>query len=321
MGSRVFSSLVVLFVGLACGCGSTDQDKPSSAQELPQAFAEAVCSSLARCCEHQSHDFDRAQCQQSLKVDIAGEVAEYDGLRVDFDADAAALCIADYANAACLAKPSEPYDVKRHCKVMFKGRVEPGGSCQSSDECRVEPGRESQCVEGVCELESEPAAGASLGEQCGSTCKRSSADQLGCEPALVGFEDPAEEPGLPPCFTSDELQCSGVSGARTCQPLIAEGESCAGSSLGCSPGTFCDLDTRLCLAQTESGPCDPQLATEACTANASCDVDAGRCVVVGARDGVGCAGNADCRSGYCNPSSVCQAPISAASCAQPQLGN
>jgi hypothetical protein len=308
---------VLGLLSCACGASTEKQGKLSDAQELPKAFAKAVCGSLARCCGHQSYEIDLAQCERTLEADLAQELAEYDGLQVRFDAEAADLCIADYANAACLEQPSENYDVKRNCSVMFKGLIDPRGTCRDTDECRVDGGRSAQCLDGTCKLDSEPAPRGAVGAACGSTCKTSRGDGDACEPAWAGFNDPAPDPSLPACFTSDALHCAGTAGERKCQPLVVEGGSCAGSSQGCAAGTFCDPETLGCKAQTSSGPCGPEV--DACTADALCDLEAGSCVLVGGADGSGCQGDADCRNGYCNPSSVCQQPFSASFCSQPAL--
>lgn len=304
-------------VSSACGASTEDTGKPSDAQAFPAAFAKRVCASVARCCAHQSYDVDLAQCEKGLEADLARELAEYDGLRVSFDPAAAEACIADYANAACLEGPTEGYNVKRNCNLMFRGLVEPGGDCRKTDECRVEGGRSAQCADDVCALGSEPPAGAEEGAACGGTCKNERSDRSACVSASALFEDPAPDPSLPPCFTSDGLHCSGSAGARTCQPLVAEGGSCAGSSQGCKPGTFCDPETRVCEAQTDSGQCDSE--RDACASSSVCDLEAGRCVVVGSSNGEGCDENGDCRSGYCNPSSVCQEPLDASSCSSVEL--
>lgn len=304
-------------VSSACGASTKNDGKVSDAQALPSAFAKRVCASVARCCEHQSYAVDVAQCEGALEADLARELAEYDDLKVSFDPVAAESCIADYANAACLAGPTEDYDVKRNCSAMFKGLVGPGEACESSDECRVEGSRSAWCADGVCTLGSEPAAGAKEGEACGSTCKNERAESRACVPASARFNDPAPDSTLPTCFTSDGLHCAQSGGARKCEPLVAEGGSCAGSSQGCKAGTFCDPETRLCQAQTESGLCNAD--RDACTTNSACDLEAGRCVVVGSSHGERCDGNVDCRSGYCNPSSVCQEPFSASFCSSPEL--
>lgn len=312
---RVLSVWVLL--SSACGPRTGEDSKLSDAQEFPKAFAKTVCGAVARCCEHQSYQLDLTQCERSLQAGLAHELAEYDGLQVRFDADTADSCIADYANAACLEQPTEDYDVKRNCSAMFKGLVAPGGACEDTDECRVEGGRSAQCLDGACTLDSEPAARGAEGEACGSTCETEIGGSGACEAAWAGFNDPAPDPTLPACFTNDGLQCAGSAGARKCQPLIAEGDSCAGSSQGCVAESFCDPETRVCQARTDSGPCGPE--SDACSANAACDLEAGQCVLVGSRDGTGCEEDGDCRSGYCNPSSVCQQPFSADFCSQPEL--
>lgn len=312
---RVVSAWALL--SSACGTSTEGEGELSDAQGLPKAFAQAVCGSLARCCEHQSYELDLTQCTRGLEANLTRELAENEGLQVRFDANAAELCIADYANAACLERPTEEYDVKRNCSLMFRGLIAPGGSCRDTRECRVEDGRSAQCLDGVCTLDSEPAARGVEGAPCGSTCATSSADSGACELSLAAFNDPPADSSLPACFTSDGLHCAGSAGARTCQPLVAEGGSCAGSSQGCAAGTFCDPETRACQAQTDSGPCDAE--RDACSANAACDFETGRCVLVGSRNGTSCEQDADCDSGYCNPSSVCQRPMSASSCSQPEL--
>jgi hypothetical protein len=312
-----YAASVWALLSSACGLSTDKEGKLSDAHEFPNAFAKGVCGSLARCCEHQSYELDLTRCERSLEADVAQELAQYDGLQVRFDANAAELCIAEHANAACLEQPSEDYDVKRNCNVMFKGLVEPGGSCQDTDECRVDGGQSAQCLDGTCMLDSEPAPDGAAGEACGYTCKTGASDDGACESALVAFNDPAPDPTLPACLTSDGLHCAGRAGARECQPLVEEGGSCAGSSQGCAAGTFCDLETRVCQARTDSEPCGPD--RNACTANAACDFETGRCVLVGSRNGTRCDKDGDCRDGYCNPSSVCQQPLSATSCSEPGL--
>ena len=301
----------------ACGASTNNAGKPTSAQEFPEAFAKAVCGSFARCCGDQSFELDLTRCERRLAADVAEELGEYDGLQVRFDGDAAELCIADYANAVCLERPSAGYDVTRNCGVMFKGLIEPGGSCQDTDECRVEGGRSAQCLDGACLLDGAPTPHGAAGAACGDTCKTSPDDGDACELVFVAFNDPAGDPTLPACFTSDGLQCAGPAGARQCQPLVQEGGSCEGSSQGCAAGTFCDLQTRVCQAQTDSGPCGSDSNT--CSANAACDFETGLCVLVGSRDGTHCEEDGDCDSGYCNPSSVCQRPFTASSCSEPKL--
>ena len=165
-------------------------------------------------------------------------------------------------------------------------------------------------------LDGEPAPHGAAGATCGNTCKNSPGEEA-CEIAFAAFNDPAPDPTLPACFTSDGLQCAETAGARKCQPLVQGGGSCAGSSQGCADGTFFDLETRVCKAQTDSGPCGPN--SNACSADAACDFETGLCVVVGSRDGSRCEEGGDCRSGYCNPSSVCQQPFTSSSCSDPKL--
>lgn len=313
MGKQFLGVVSVWASLFACGASTGDGGKISDAQQFPRAFAKAVCASLARCCEHQSYGVDLAQCERTLEADLAQELAEYDGLQVRFNAAAAQSCIDDYANAACLKQPSEEYDIKRNCNLMFEGLVQPGESCKDHDEC----GRTAQCSDGLCTLDAEPVPRGVIGAACGGTCETSRSDSNACEIGGAAFDDPAFDPALPACFTIDGLQCAGSAGSRTCQALIAEGGSCAGSSQGCVAGTFCDLETRLCQARTDSGPCGP--TRDACSANAACDFDAGLCVIENDRNGARCEKDDDCRSGYCNPSSVCQEPFSASFCAQPEL--
>lgn len=305
---------------LLSSCGSTTDSngKLTDAQQLPKAFAKGVCGAFARCCDQQSYELDLTLCEQRLEAALTRELAEYDGLQVRFDPNAAELCIADYANAACRDHPtSEDDDVKRNCNLMFMGLIEPGGACQGTDECRTDGDRGAQCLSGTCVLDSEPAPHGQAGAACGATCRTSPGYGAGCESSFAAFDDPDPDPALPECFTSDGLHCAGTAGARTCQPLVEEGNSCAGSSQGCVVGTFCDLETRVCQAQTDTGPCGPE--RNACTANADCDVDTGLCVPMGSRDGTRCEQDGDCRSGYCNPSSLCQEPYSASSCSDPKL--
>ncbi|HVJ19155.1 MAG TPA: hypothetical protein VM686_27235 [Polyangiaceae bacterium] len=317
--SPLFASLLALV--WACSSAPSDSGAPGSAAEFPEAFAERVCGALAGCCSDAGFDFDPADCRQDVAADIRSELAEYDGLAVDFDPQAAEACIQDYSNALCGESAAAEIDVKRNCNLMFRGRLAAGEACREDEECRKEVGQDAFCdgrnqdaLSGTCvlyTLEMHPQ----LSEPCGGTCKGSPDD--GCQSALASANDPPDDPSLPTCYTSEGLQCSGPEGSsRTCQPLVVIGESCAGNSLSCEEGAFCNLDTRICEAQSTDGPCVDVDVIGACADNAICDVllkpdsapgEAGHCTPL-KPNGADCTYNNECESQYCGREGVCAWP-------------
>lgn len=118
-------------------------------------------------------------------------------------------------------------------------------------------------------------------------------------------------------MTSEQLQCTGEAGARTCQPLVKAGGECRGNSQGCVTGTFCNWETLLCEPQRTSGACDG--LQDICGATTICDPDKRECVEVGSPGGSACHSDVDCVSQYCNPAGVCQNRPGEESCSVPKL--
>jgi hypothetical protein len=256
-----------------------------------------------------------AECERSLEADLEGEVRDHDGQAVDFDPDAAAKCIADYANAVCPSAPGPAYDVKRNCRFMFVGRLAEGEACTSSDECHQTAEVDADCgIDGVC-VAYPVTPHPKRGEACGGTCSNTSGDEYACDAVTAAAGDPPADGSLPLCYTRDGLQCSTVAGsAKTCQPLVALGQSCEGNSQACANGATCDLDTKLCVEKTVGGACE---TSSSCPDSAVCDSNSQTCVEVGLPNGARCASARDCSSQYCNPSSVCQPSFTADDCAVP----
>lgn len=285
--------------------------------EVPAAFARGVCGALGACCRDLELAFDLASCEAKLEADLSRSLEESAGLDFDFDAQAAAACIEDYADAACADGPREPFYVKRNCELMFRGRRAPGEPCSDEIECRARPGEDAYCdfqsdgASGVCAVSRRVHAGRSA--PCGGTCRPVDGSPTeACLSFAAAPSDVPDDASLPFCYTSDGLQCSGEPGQRTCQPLVEVGSSCAGNSVACVKGAFCNWETSMCEERRSSGLCDGLQDT--CSESSICDAEQRTCIFVGKPAGSACDADADCWDDYCNPAGVCQQRLTAASC-------
>ncbi len=279
--------------GAPIGASAYPSYRPQSFAEFPAAFARGLCDAIAQCCQCERLDFDQAACEAAVAPQITDE-DHGQGLQTVFDSDRAAQCIDDWANAACPSYATLNFNYKRNCNVL-RGLVPAGGACQREMECAFGAGDDASCIDGVCEVRSNPHA--KLAEPCGGTCRQETLRQ-GCEAGFAGNEDRS----LDRCYTREGLQCARTGDAWTCQPLIDVDGSCADESQGCVHGSHCDPVSLLCTLPSEDGPC---MDDHACTPNAYCDLDLDRCVVAGIQVGEACNVDQDCLSGTCNRFGFC----------------
>lgn len=147
---------------------------------------------------------------------------------------------------------------------------------------RATPGELGSCDSGVCVSEQYHARAA---EPCSGTCR--DFDTPGtCDRVRSNAGEPPDDLSLLWCYASEGLVCLGATGARTCQPPVPVGGSCADESSGCEDGAYCDSATRTCMAQRTSGPCAEFEPT--CARAAACDKIAEECVPRLKHDGQEC---------------------------------
>lgn len=305
-------------LGLLGACGGSSSSKPSepghpqSAAELAASFTDAVCSARNNCCTEQDIDFDLEDCKAQLGPDIEDEFSEFEGLRVVFDPDAAASCIAGWANVFC---PHEPIvsDPKDACDHVFRGLQQLGQPCEREAECAETDGHWPACALGKCTAVNEPVRPRE-GDACGGTCLASAPDFDECEaPRYEPSDLPVSDPGAPLCRTEDGLGCwSSADGPSTCQPLAKVGESCAGNSHHCDQDGFCNVETGLCEARHDSGECNPQASV--CTTDTVCDPERLECVPRLLGYGEACEADAECASDRCRPTGTCGVTLTAEQC-------
>jgi hypothetical protein len=318
---RFFGGLVVVAASFA-GCSGSTTSKggsaghPRTAAEVPQAFAQAVCGAVARCCGEQQFDYDTAACVAQLEPDLADELHDYDGLRVVFDPEAAARCIDDYANVVCPTRPTD-YDVKYNCDLMFVGQQEVDQPCTDHDECHEVDGNSPYCEDGVCHATPD-APRAKLGDTCNDTCRRSADEYGGCAPLLhepTDFIVMGSDALV--CDTDDGLACWSAAGQdSTCQPVRKIGESCAGNSHACEIDAYCDVEQGVCVPRRTTGPCTPT-AFE-CVAGRTCDPVQLECVPRPKGAGDSCSQNEECGTDrLCSSDGYCRPSLRAAACSMP----
>lgn len=297
--------------GLLCGAfalgcsGESDGEgddgggsaSPVAAEDFAERFAVAYCGSIAGCCEQFGESFVQADCEQSTRSAIAGVVAdELASPYVEFDEVAAGSCIAAYGAALRACTDREVgRAIGPACDGVFRGTVEVGGECGDTSEC-AQPGASEgnvSCEEGVCTLYADyvdlaDAPHGTEGEACGGTCERTGPSSYGC--AGGGMS------GDKACWVNEGFVCGADS---TCQPVPKLGEPCP--EYYCAGGSYCDVNTTVCAAPQDTGPCSDH---DACTATSYCDFETSQCAPLKA-DGEACESDEECQGGGC-PGGSCR---------------
>jgi len=298
----------------------TGLQAPATPAEFAREFAEGICNGFSKCCGEEGFAFDLGGCQATFNAETNGELADFDGLQVDWDPQAALRCIQDYSQAICGETDVSETDVKHNCNLMFRGRLTAGQGCVDQAECRTGPGETAYCdvgATGVCVVSPPPGRG-KPSEACNGTCTVDQGSNCG-----GGNYSQNNAPGadaLPLCQTSDGLQCSPDPDLGwSCQPLLAIGESCADNGYGCSRGAFCNVKTSVCEAQLPLGQGSCADLEDACLPPAICDYEADECVALKS-NGEACSSSSYCQSGFCNLAGVCSRPeLPKALCADPSM--
>lgn len=205
--------------------------------------------------------------------------------------------------------------------------IDCGGSCVASDGKTCADGATcgvaADCASGVCNVTCQvpscvPADGVQNGSETGVDCGGGACPDCGtgggcttgadCVSGACGVNNSCASP---PCTCQDPTCTDGV------QNQDEKGIDCAGaclaSNLTCPPGTPC-----VSGAECNSGFCHNTLNTCMFSSCSPADgvqngnetgTDCGGSDCAACPNGQGCAGNADCQSGYCNGSNICQAVL------------
>lgn len=313
--------------------------------EIAAAYKDANCTFLTNCGLFP----DKTTClsaelgSSGFNVDAnvaaavgAGRVI-YNGSNVKacFDALAARSC--DETSESARVTPSA-------CRNVISGTVIGGESCTIDEECISQScssgGGGTTCSMGLCLGDTPPSfEPAQIDEPCASAS--------GCVPGAycdqsTGTCTLLKTQGTT-CTLASEcsygLGCIGTTGARTCGPLPAVGESCATDGVCRDEGTFCNFNTGLCeqvglptqtcTSSTQCSqyyPCD--FSTSQCTQgpglgelcsssmrcfddNTYCDFNTSMCTALKS-NGLACQSDDECNSDFCNQNQatpICEAPL------------
>ena len=263
---RKRNRLVVGCAALAIGCSSALSPSPSGSPEVA-SFCRAVINASAErsyACEGGSREALTAQLQAT---DFCNAAAVAIGAaHVEFDAGAAAACLADVAHLACW----QNLNASPNCTKVFTGTVAAGGACyptmpMGAQECA--PG--TVCVASGSDCTGTCVAGAitprpvAIGKACTGT-----SDCVGDEGTLtcagpggpiqsgVGTCQVPADSG--PCNSDGDCltgACAGASGTTrgTCQPPKHVGDACTPTGGDCGTGTTCAAATSTCVVYPSVG--------------------------------------------------------------------
>ncbi len=248
--------------------------------EYSNAIWQARCDWYVRCGALAAED-----CANQLFAPGGINAAAVKAGLATYDAEAAAECLARYAELPC--DVTEEYPDLSVCGEVYRGLKELGEPCTLGIECAdgdcfyPDGGCEYACcageVGGTCDREPPVAPDAQLGESCNPV------DNVWCGPGLYCTTHVSTEDGI-------------------CAPLPKHGEPCDGY---CAElGDNCDSTTRLCEDASVRG--EPCMDDSDCTERYACGMD-NRCGDGWFKllpDGSTCQSVFDCQSSLCE-NSVC----------------
>ena len=263
---------------------ATDTSSPLSADNFPTTFANAVCNSIAACC--QQAGLDSSSCQSTLQAVLTTWVAKHTAdPKVVLDPAAAARCI-DVTRSAFTACTDRDLAKQSNggCSQMVYGTVPLGGSCTDGRQCIPPTDGTVECDAGVCAI-GPPRATTdgphrAAGDPCDGTCRPTNCSWSGTSPS----------PAL--CWTDDGVYCASYG---VCAATPAVGEPC---SYYCGKSAHC-ADDGLCAPNLTTGPCE---INDDCLASSFCDrpssAVSGQCALL--KDlGATCSYAKQCASGQC----------------------
>ncbi len=310
-----FSKLVVVVSVCALGMlgggcsGSSDSVAPVTLDQYPQAFANALCDTIAPCCKAANVTYQETGCKSAATDQWTQTIARSSAAHTKYDADAAGRCIAAIKKVVASCK-STNNDATNVCSDVFVGTIALGGACTSNQDCAApgtcerDPNNFDFNAPGVCTAPGSATAHAKAGEPCAGSCD----DRGGSTVFCGGFA--SGDPGGT-CYASDGVFCA--SETRVCAPFGKVGDLCSVAEMGCVTGAYCNDGT--CAAQIDSGSC--ARAPDACSSKSYCDL--GQCFAK-KQDHFGCSTDSECASGVCaNAGNAVQGSCGVPSLATPLL--
>lgn len=286
----------VVAMALLAACGDDDSGSgPLTADKLPGALINTICSAYVRCGLISDANTCRSLLGREFEID-ADVLAAIDNGSVVFNESEARLCLAGFGGTC---EGNRINDENDHCDLVFEGTVAAGGACGISEQCVSGqcsiPSCPDACCYGTCVGDAPPPR-PRIGEACGTyPCIDSFCDSttLICT-ARKGIGAPCESENecaqgtctgvcttLPgpgePCVQRDALtECNSIGlycGVdNECVPYALDGETCGQTTI-CSPayrcvGSICELQPTLgdsCTSNCIDGSwCDP--STQRCAA-------------------------------------------------------
>src|SRR5882757_7134675 len=175
----VVSVAVCAFGALGGGCSGSDGGAatvgPVTLDQYPQAFANALCDTIAPCCKAANLTYTEAACKSAATDEWTSSIAESSGAHTRYDADAAGRYIAAIKNevASCKEDNDAGDAALAACSSVFVGTIAVGSACTSSADCvapatcQSDPNATSFTGAGVC---TAPGAGGLAHAQAGAPC-------------------------------------------------------------------------------------------------------------------------------------------------------
>jgi hypothetical protein len=253
---------MMLVVGCDGGGG------PLPLEDLPDEFASGVCTVIDECSlSSPTLVFEDEACESFFEsVYRNGYIAIYGSAiergTIEYDAQAARDCIAQYESQGCeLLSAGVTVEYAEICARIFRGTVADGGACSLSEEC----GEDSYCggeeCPGTCMARTPEGSACTDFSQCAvgyyclsGTCRTlgrgpsggpcDQGESLDCPTDEVCVGATSETPGT--CTSYDQLRTRG------------EGEECEFSANDgelCREGLSCALvdGVAVCVAPVETG--------------------------------------------------------------------
>jgi len=254
MSLRICSAAALLALLGFLGCSSSGSGSnptpsgPIALEDLPDAWAEALCGNISACCSQAGIAYDGTKCRTFVKELTANVTDLVNQGKVKYDANLAGTCVAEVPAYAQSCLETDPDTT---CEGVFTGTVPEGGACTTSHECVAPVGGDADCDNGKCTVQPRGKAGDTCGDTCttkGSTTYCSGSGGNGAD-----------------CFTNDGLYCATAS--TKCESRIALGGKGCDFTESCVEGAFCDAQT--CTARKAIGAnC---IMHDECVATAYCD--------------------------------------------------
>lgn len=223
---------------LVAACGSNDDDgsggslggengspggglaTPIQLEDLPAAYAAALCNNITGCCQQAGVPHDPGVCRTTLESELDDIIGYVDSNAVEYNALAAGACVEAIAAAAksCDFNIEAPV-----CDEVFIGKKPEGAACNDDLECTVPSGGDADCEDNVCVVEKR----GKQGDACDMTCEENESSTV----CMSSSDTPVVNVT---CYRNDGLYCG-----ETCKPLIAEGGSgCGWDSMACADGNY-----------------------------------------------------------------------------------